>query len=273
MRKVIAAAFISLDGVMQAPGGAGEDDDGGFRHGGWSVPHWHEEVGAALGAMFAQPFELLLGRRTYDLFAAHWPRVPLDPSASGYDAGEAQMAARFNAAIKHVASGAPHTLTWQNTRWLGSDIVTAVRRLKRQEGPVLLVQGSSLLLQTLLANRLLDTLLLLVYPVVLGQGKRLFGGGAVPVACRLEESRATSSGVLIARYGLGGEVKTGTFALDAQGPRARRRSGRIAGRLPPTAGTRGMRNLAGCDCLHAGSADINDLRASRRCGAISAGAG
>ncbi len=179
MRQIIATAFTSLDGVMQAPGGPGEDDDGGFRHGGWSAPLWHEDVGTALGTIFAQPFDLLLGRRTYDVFAAHWPRVPLDPSASGYDAGSAQMAMCFNAATKYVASGAPHALKWKNTRWLGTDTIAAVRHLKGQEGPPLLVQGSSQLLQALLANRLLDSLLLLVYPVVLGRGKRLFGSGAV----------------------------------------------------------------------------------------------
>ena len=209
MRRVVATVFTSLDGVMQAPGGPDEDTSGGFRHGGWTVPYFDEVVGEAMGEAFSQPFDLLLGRRTYDIFAAHWPR----PEASeGADAGIARL---FNATAKHVATHAPHTLGWHNSHWLGPDPAVGVRALKRGDGPLLMVQGSSQLLQQLLANELVDEFRLLVFPLVLGGGKRLFGDGTLPAAFTLAASTVSPSGVLVAHYRRAGDVRTGSFALDA----------------------------------------------------------
>lgn len=214
MRKVIATAFVSLDGVMQAPGGPEEDSAGGFKHGGWTFPYWDDVVGAAMGEVFASPFALLLGRKTYDIFAAHWPRVDLDPSSSRFDEGSAHIARTFNEATKYVATHSPGTLSWANSESLGSDVPGRVRALKRQAGPILLVQGSSELLQTLLAHDLIDEIRLLIYPVVLGKGKRFFGDGAMPAAFKLAGSSTSSSGVLITTYERAGEVRTGSFALE-----------------------------------------------------------
>ncbi|MDH5822844.1 dihydrofolate reductase family protein [Luteimonas sp. RD2P54] len=207
MRKLIVAAFTSLDGVMQAPGGPEEDTDGGFAHGGWLVPHVDEVFGAAMGELFSRPFELLLGRRTYDIFAAHWPRVPAD-------SGDAGMAELLSGVVKHVATHRPDTLAWQNSRGLGEDVVATVRELKRQDGPDLLTQGSSQLVHRLLATDLVDELRLLVFPVLLGEGKRLFPDEGEAAAFRLVESVASPNGILISRYLRAGEVRTGSFALE-----------------------------------------------------------
>lgn len=214
MRKVIATAFVSLDGVMQAPGGPEEDPMGGFKHGGWTVPYWDDALGAAMGEVFSSPFSLLLGRKTYDIFASHWPHVPLDPSASNFDEGNAHIARIFNEVTKYVATHSPRTLSWVNSESLGSDVPGRVRELKKQSGPILLVQGSSELLQILLANDLVDEIRLLIYPVVLGKGKRFFGNGAMPAAFKLAGSSTSSSGVLITTYERAGEVRTGSFALE-----------------------------------------------------------
>ena len=209
MRKIIAAAFVSLDGVMQAPGGPEEDPTGGFEHGGWLVPHFDETVGAAMGEMFERPFDLLLGRKTYDIFAAHWPHVPADA-----EEGDAQIAALFNRITKYVASRSRPELEWQNSQLLGPDTAAALRELRQQDGPDLLTQGSSDLLQTLLAEDLVDELRLLTFPVVLGKGKRMLGEGAKPAAFRLTRSVTSPSGVVIASYARAGEVETGSFALE-----------------------------------------------------------
>lgn len=214
MRKIIAAAFVSLDGVMQAPGGPEEDPTGGFKHGGWLVPHFDETCGAAMGEIFERPFDLLLGRKTYDIFAAHWPHVPTDTDAKGYDEGEAAIATRFNEITKYVASRSQPQLDWQNSELLGPDVPTALRELKRQDGPDLLTQGSSDLLQTLLAEGLIDELRLLIFPVVLGKGKRMLGERALPAAFCLVKSTVSQSGVIIAAYERAGEVTTGSFAME-----------------------------------------------------------
>lgn len=206
MRKIIVAAFLSLDGVMQAPGGPSEDTEGGFAHGGWTVPYVDEAFGNAMGELFSHPFELLLGRRTYDIFAAHWPRVPTD-------AEDRPLADLFDGITKHVATHRPETLAWQNSRGLGDDIVASLRTLKQQHGPDLLTQGSSELVHQLLATDLVDELRLLVYPVVLGKGKRLFAADSKPAAFRLESSVASPSGIVISRYVREGEVRTGSFEL------------------------------------------------------------
>jgi dihydrofolate reductase len=202
MRKIVAATFVSLDGVMQAPGGPEEDPVGGFTLGGWTFHYWDDVMGAAMGETFGKPFALLLGRKTYDIFAAHWP-YQNDPI------GEV-----FNAVTKYVATHRPDSLTWQNTQSLGPDIVATLRQLRREDGPDLLIQGSSNLIQTLLANDLVDEIRLLIFPLVLGKGKRLFGDGAMPAAFRLTKSQTSTTGVIMATYERAGEIRTGSFAQD-----------------------------------------------------------
>ncbi|TPI34860.1 dihydrofolate reductase [Mesorhizobium sp. B3-1-9] len=200
MRKIIAATFVSLDGVMQAPGGPEEDPVGGFKFGGWTF-HYFDEVGrAAMEELFSKPFALLLGRRTYDIFAAHWP-YQNDPIADV-----------FNPAVKYVATHRPDSLTWQNTQSLGPDIVARLKELKQEDGPDLLIQGSGNLIQTLLANGLIDEIRLMTFPLVLGKGKRLFGDSAMPAAFKLVKSQASATGVIIAIYERAGEIRTGSFA-------------------------------------------------------------
>jgi len=214
MRKLVTAAFVTLDGVMQAPGGPEEDPTGSFAHGGWTVPYWDDVIGEAMGESFARPFDLLLGRKTYDIFAAHWPHVDVDPASSTFAAGEAEIAATFDRVTKYVASRSRPALRWRNSEWLGEDAAAAVRALKQGDGPDLLTQGSSDFVQTLLAADLVDELRLLIYPIALGRGKRLFGAGAQPAAFRLVRSVAAPSGVVIATYERAGAVETGSFALE-----------------------------------------------------------
>jgi dihydrofolate reductase len=218
MRKIVAAAFVSLDSVMQAPGGPEEDPTGGFEYGGWTVPYWSDAGGAVLGETFSKPFDLLLGRNTYDIFAAYWPYFETDPSASSLDAVSSQVARTFNAATKYVATHSPDTLTWQNSRSLGSDVVATLRELKQGNGPMLLIQGSSNLIQTLLANDLIDEFRLLIYPLVFGKGKRLFGDGTVPAALKLTKSLALPKGVISANFERAGEIETGSFGADDPSP-------------------------------------------------------
>ncbi|ATD68240.1 MULTISPECIES: dihydrofolate reductase family protein [Luteimonas] len=207
MRTLVVAAFLSLDGVMQAPGGPDEDRDGGFQFGGWVAPHVDVAFGEAMGALFSRPFELLLGRRTYDIFAAHWPRVPADSE----DAGLADL---FNRTAKHVATHRPASLDWRNSHALGSDAVASVAALKAQDGPTLVTQGSSQLVRQLLAANLVDELRLLTFPIVLGAGKRLFDADSYPAGFRLEYGAISQNGIVIARYARTGGVETGSFAID-----------------------------------------------------------
>jgi dihydrofolate reductase len=204
MRRIIVSTFISLDGVMQAPGGPEEDPTGGFASGGWTAPHFDPALGAGMGEIFGRPFDLLLGRKTYDIFAAHWPYVtdPNDP-----------IALMFNRITKYVASRTGLTLAWQNSQLLGEATVAALRQLKSADGPDLLVQGSGGLLQTLWKNELVDEFSVLVFPVVLGKGKKLFANGAVPMGLKLVKSQAYPTGVIAATYRPDGAVKTGSFAL------------------------------------------------------------
>jgi dihydrofolate reductase len=214
MRKIKVGAFVSLDGIMQAPGGSKEDPSGGFALGGWVAGLWDDVLGASITDMMAPPFDLLLGRRTYDIFAAHWPHVASDPAASGFDALNASIADRFNRLTKYVATHRPETLSWANSQALGSDAIAALRALKREDGPALLTQGSTDLLAQLFANDLVDELHLMVFPIVLGKGKRLFGGGSMPAGYRLVSSRVSTKGVLIAGYERAGQVATGSFERD-----------------------------------------------------------
>jgi dihydrofolate reductase len=212
MRSIVVAAFTSLDGVMQAPGGPEEDPTGGFEHGGWVAPYFDDVVGAAMGEIFSRPYELLLGRKTYDIFAAHWPHIT-EPTHPDY-----AIAEQFNRITKHVATHRPESLTWKNSRALGPDPIAALRALKKGDGPSLLTQGSSDFAKTLLASDVVDELRLLVFPLVLGKGKRLFGGTAWPAGFRLERSHVSPNGVVISSYARAGAVKTGSFALPEPPP-------------------------------------------------------
>jgi dihydrofolate reductase len=205
MRKVVVGAFVSLDGVMQSPGGPAEDPTGGFALGGWTVPYFDEAVGQAMAPMFETPFDLLLGRKTYDIFASHRPFV----------GAENPIGALFDRITKYVATRSPAlSIPWQNSRILAPDAVTAVRALKVGTGPALLNQGSSDFLRTLFAADLVVEINLLVFPVLLGSGKRLFGSDAAPVAFALAGSITSPSGVVINRYVRSGPVATGNFQLD-----------------------------------------------------------
>jgi dihydrofolate reductase len=204
MRKIIVATFTSLDGVMQAPGGPQEDPTQGFRFGGWTAPYFDAALGASMGEIFGRPFDLLLGRKTYDIFAAHWPYVA-DPNGP--------IAGLFNRVTKYVASRSNPKLSWQNSELLGTDVVASLKALKGGDGPDLLVQGSSGLLQTLWKNSLVDEFSVLIFPVVLGTGKRLFGDGAMPGGLKLLKSQSYPTGVIVANYAPAGEVKVGDFQL------------------------------------------------------------
>ena len=213
MRKIVVAAFVSLDGVVQAPGHPEEDRSGGFSYGGWLPPHWDDVVGAAIGEAFAAPFDLLLGRRTYDIFAAHWPFVERDAAAEGFDAGSADMSRLFDRINKYVATHRPDSLSWQNSRALGRDVVAGLRQLKHEEGPTLLTQGSTELVQLLLAHDLVDELYLLTFPVLLGKGKRLFGSDAAASTFKLKKTVTAPKGTVFMSYEKAGGIETGSFAL------------------------------------------------------------
>ena len=201
-RDLVVAAFVTLDGVMQAPGGPDEDTSTGFRHGGWSVALWDDAIGERIAADLSGPFDLLLGRKTYEIFAAHWPHAAGDPVAD-----------RLNAATKHVASRTLDRVEWSNSTLLGADVVATWARLRDEAGPELQVHGSWCLVQTLLQHDLVDEFRLVVFPVVLGDGKRLFEGGAIPAALRLVDSATAPNGALFLRYRRAGAVVTGSFAL------------------------------------------------------------
>jgi dihydrofolate reductase len=203
MRKVVAAACVSLDGIMQAPGGPPEDPTGGFTHGGWTVNYWDEPMGQFMGKTFSKPFDLLLGRKTYEIFAAHWPFVE----------GDDPIASTFNAVTKYVATSSTEPLTWRNSVALRGDVAAEITRLKQADGPDLLTQGSSVLLQTLLAHDLIDEFRLLIFPLVLGPGKRLFGQGTKPGALKLAETTVSTTGVIMSVYDRAGAISTGSFQL------------------------------------------------------------
>jgi len=203
MRKLIVLSFITLDGVMQAPGGPREDDRGGFKYGGWSVGYFDDVLGNVMTEQMGHPFDLLLGRKTYDIFAAHWPRV-----------GDDDPAARvINRARKYVVSNRTVSLEWKTTIPINGDAAGKIAQLKKDDGPELQVHGSGNLIQTLLKNDLVDEFWLKTFPVALGSGKRLFAGGTMPAGFTLTESRISPSGVVVSSYARAGEVKLGSFEL------------------------------------------------------------
>jgi dihydrofolate reductase len=205
MRKIVVGAMTSLDGVMQGPGGPHEDPIGSFQYGGWVAPYFDPAMGEAVGEMFAQPFDLLLGRKTYDIFAAHWPYVGADDP----------IGPLFDRVTKYVATRDPGLkLEWQNSQNLGADVPGAVRRLKNEEGPVLLTQGSTQLLHILFKHDLVDELHLSIVPVVLGRGKRWFADDISPGALKLVSSRVSGSGVMLNKYVRDGQVRTGNFQME-----------------------------------------------------------
>jgi dihydrofolate reductase len=201
MRKLVVLTFVSLDGVMQAPGGPEEDTSGGFKYGGWTFPYFDEFMGEVMGEQMDMPFDLLLGRKTYDIFAAHWPQRKDDPIAD-----------LFNKVTKYVVSNDTKELGWENSVLIDGDVVTKIKELKGTDGPMLQVYGSSDLFQTLLKDDLVDELWLKIFPVTLDSGKRLFGSGTIPAAFKLLESKTSPSGVIVASYKRSGGVKTGSFA-------------------------------------------------------------
>jgi dihydrofolate reductase len=209
MRKVIIGAMVSLDGVMQAPGGLHEDPTKGFNHGGWVFPLADDVFNEELGKMFSQPFDLLIGRKTYEIFAAHWPYA----EGKSHDS----IARTFNSSTKYVATRRGLDLTWNGSVAL-SDAAPDVAKLKRDNGPSLLTQGSTELIQTLLANELVDEINIFTFPIVLGRGKKLFGDGIEPAAFRLISGRISPNGILMAKYVRDGAVKTGDYALDPPTP-------------------------------------------------------
>jgi len=199
MRKIIVLTFVTLDGVMQAPGGPQEDTDGGFTYGGWTVPYFDERSGAIMQDQMTRTRALLLGKKTYEIFASYWPAHESDWPG-------------INAVPKYVVTDTRTDVPWENTTFIKEDVVEEIRRLKQQDGPDLHVYGSSQLLQTLFQHDLVDELWLKIFPITLGTGKRLFGEGAIPAAFQLTHSEATPSGVLVANYERAGDVKTGSFA-------------------------------------------------------------
>ncbi len=198
MRKLVVLEFLSLDGVMQAPGGKGEDPSGDFKFEGWTVPFMDEASGKEMAKQMNLPLDLLLGRKTYEIFAGYWPQH-LDVWPSLKDS------------TKYVVSNNDINLTWEKTIQIKNDVVAEIQKLKEGDGPMLQVYGSSILVQTLLANDLVDELWLKIFPVTLGKGKKLFGEGTIPAAFKLVQSTVTPSGVIMASYKRDGNIKVGSF--------------------------------------------------------------
>ncbi|HEY6813121.1 MAG TPA: dihydrofolate reductase family protein [Propionibacteriaceae bacterium] len=200
MRKLIVSTFLTLDGVMQAPGGPGEDDEGDFKYGGWSVNYWDDLMGQVMGEATSKPFAMVLGRKTYDIMAAYWPH-----------ASEEEGGPVFNQATKYVASRSRPTLEWSNSVLIEGDAADGLAALKQEDGPELQVHGSSNLIQSLLRHNLVDEYRLWAFPVVIGSGKRLFSDGAIPAGLKLVDSKVSTTGVVIGTYEPAGEIVVGSF--------------------------------------------------------------
>ena len=210
MRKLIVLSFITLDGVMQAPGGPQEDDSGGFKYGGWSVGYFDDFLGNVMTEQMGHPFDLLLGRKTYDIFAAYWPQVK-DETGVG-----------INRAKKYIVSHRPVNLDWKVTVPINGDVAGKIAQLKKEDGPEIQVHGSGNLIQTLLKNGLVDEFWLKTFPVSVGNGKRLFAEGTMPAGFTLKESRVSPAGVVASSYARAGEIKLGSFELTPSSEEASR---------------------------------------------------
>jgi dihydrofolate reductase len=213
VRKLVVGTFLTVDGVMQAPGAPDEDGEGGFEHGGWSMGYWDERMGELIVTATSRAGALLLGRKTYQIFAAYWPHVGDDDP----------IAAKLNSVPKYVVSRTLDDVTWSNSTLIYGDVAEAVARLKQEPGDEIQVTGSRELLQTLIERDLVDEYRLWVFPVVLGKGKRLFGRGAVPAGMKLVDTQISTTGVAIHTYERAGEIQYGSAALDetAEGARGR----------------------------------------------------
>jgi dihydrofolate reductase len=201
MRKIITTTFITLDGIVQAPGGPKEDTSGGFTQGGWSANYWDDVMGGIMGGFMELPFELLLGKRTYDIFAAFWPNTKQDQA----------VASPFNATKKYVVSHEPVELSWQNSVLVTGDVVAEIKKLKAMDGPDLWVHGSGNLIQTLLKDDLIDRMHIWTFPVTVGGGKRLFAEGTQARGFKLVDSKISKTGVIIGTYEPAGVLKTGSI--------------------------------------------------------------
>lgn len=198
MRKIIVLSFITLDGVMQGPGGPTEDTSGDFTYGGWTVPYFDDFLGQTMGEQMSGSSDLLLGRKTFEIFASYWPHHEDEwPS--------------INKATKYVASNTLTKHEWRNSVFLKGDVAAEIKKLKQQDGPEIQVHGSGNLIQTLLTHDLVDEFWLKIFPVTLGNGKRLFDKGTIPASYTLIESKSSPSGVIIATLKHAGDVKTGSF--------------------------------------------------------------
>jgi dihydrofolate reductase len=197
MRKIIVLSFITLDGVMQAPGGPTEDQSGDFKYGGWTVPYFDEESGKTMSEQM-KPADLLLGRKTFEIFTSYWPE-------------HTDMWPGINNVTKYVVSNTLKETSWQNSVVISGDVVAELKKLKEQDGLDLQVHGSGNLIQTLLKNDLVDELWLKFFPITLGSGKKLFGEGTIPAAFTLIDTKIVPSGVIFANYKRAGEIKTGSF--------------------------------------------------------------
>lgn len=216
MRKLTINTFLTLDGVMQAPGGPGEDSSGGFQHGGWSVNYWDDVMGQAMSEYMGKPADLLLGRKTYEIFAAHWPYTTEEPAAT------------LNSMKKYVASRTLKSVEWENSVLLQGDAGKAVAKLKEEDGPEIQVAGSANLIQTLLRDRLVDSFQIMMFPLVIGKGKRLFGEGTVPAGMKLAGAKTATTGVLILTYEPAGDIPLGTFQLQDPGEAELKRREKVA---------------------------------------------
>ncbi|MEO6520794.1 MAG: dihydrofolate reductase family protein [Mucilaginibacter sp.] len=216
MRKIIVTTFISMDGVLQAPGGPEEDRTNSFKWGGWMFPHGDDVTDKAIAELMHQPFDLLLGRRTYEIFAAYWPYQENHP-----------VAEKFNSIGKYVVSSQSPDLSWENSTLITGDVVEGIKKLKQQDGPNLLVHGSGKLVQTLLQHNLIDELHTWIHPITLGGGKKLFEEGTQPANWKLTNSIVASTGVIIASYVPDGDVKLGSFVADDPSEKEKARRERI----------------------------------------------
>ena len=203
MRKIVVNSFVTLDGVMQAPGGPEEDPTGNFKFGGWSFNYWDEMMGKTMGEFMDKPFELLLGRKTYEIFAAHWPYVKDDPTAD-----------KFNSTKKYVVSKTLNKLNWNNSHLIKNNVFEEIGKLKGQKGPELQVHGSSNFIKTLVNSKLVDLFNIWTFPVTVGKGKQLFGEGTNASNLKLVDIKSSNTGVIIATYQPAGELKMGSFALE-----------------------------------------------------------